>query len=262
MTQVTATKTLTFDCSITDDIACVHLRSGAFLLGTDLGEKQRLKNLLRELESADEVKAVLLLNTDDAFTASKHRNYVETLAQLKTNHSSNRANILLEREDNALDQYALLAIGYRKLLVSCLVGEISTPFFGLSLTSDIRIAEEGMHFSLSHVELGVPPIGGLGYLLPKYIGQGRAAELLITGGKIDDKASRQIGLVNKIIPHASFEEDCIKWVRNILRFGTHHIHYTRQLLYRDCNTFEAYLRKESKIRLHAFNSNHANLPFR
>lgn len=254
MTQILATQKPTFDCSISEGIACVHARSGAFLLGTELKEKQRLKNLLRKLESADEVKAVILLNAADAFTASEHRRYVESLAQLKANHSSDYARILLERKNNALDQFALLAVGYKKLLVSCLVGEIATPFFGLSLTSDIRIAEEGMHFSLSHVDLDLPPIGGLGFLLPKYIGQSRAAELLLLGGTISAQKSHQMGLVNKILPITRFEADCIKWVRSILRSRSHYVPYTRQLLYYDNSAFEAYLEKESAIRLEVFHS--------
>jgi enoyl-CoA hydratase/carnithine racemase len=106
----------------------------------------------------------------------------------------------------------------------------------------------------------MPPTGGLGFLLPKYIGQGRAAEMLLSGGTIDAQASYQIGLVNKVLPHVNFETLCIEWVRNLLSSGTQHIQYTRQLLYNDCTAFEAYLLKESNIRLKAFYRSHINLP--
>jgi enoyl-CoA hydratase/carnithine racemase len=246
----------TFDCSISAGIACVHATRGAFLLGTDLETKQRLKNLLRDLEINNEVNAVLLINTADAFTATEHRNYVESLEELRKDHDSDSAAIMFEQEDNALKQFDLLALGYKKLLVSCLVGEIASPFFGLSLATDIRIAEEGMHFSLSHVALDLPPTGGLGFLLLKYVSQGRAAELLLLGGTIGAQASYQMGLVNKVFPPARFEADCIDWVHSMLRLGTKHIPYTRKFLYNDCPTFDAYLQKESNIRLKAFNRKH------
>ena len=239
---------MTFECQIDEGIACIRLRRGAFVLGTDLEEKQHVLDVFEELERSDEVRAVLLFNAADAYTRREHEHYVASLARLRDSVHWEQATMLLERQDNALDQYALLAARYDKLLVSCLVGEIATPFFGLSLTSDLRLAVPGMRFHLSHVDLGVPPMGGLGFLLPHYIGRGRAAEYLLSGGTIDAHAARELGLVNAILTPDSFETDCVAWVQRILVSGTAHITATRRLIYRDVEAFGAYLQEESKLR--------------
>lgn len=239
---------LTFECNVTDGIAILRARRGAFVLGTDLEEKQRLFNTLDTLENTDDVKAVLLFNDSDAYTEIEHVRYIESLSQLEKADHRELAVRRLEREDNAFDQYLSIAMRYQKLIVSCLSGEIASPFFGLCLTSDVRLCDETLRFQLSHVEEGVPPIGGLGYLLPKFVGQGRAAEWLLTGGTIKAAEAQQNGLVNTVFETTTFEADCVAWVQNVLKRGDAHIKATRQLLYHDVDAFEAYLKEESRLR--------------
>lgn len=239
---------LTFDCTIVDGIACVHLKRGAFILGTDLDEKKHLFDMFEGLGQSDEVKAVLVFNTPEAFAEQEHQHFVESLKNLQAS-ARLEATTLLERQDNALTQYALLAVRYKKLLVSCLVGEIATPFFGLSLISDLRLVLPTTCFCLSHVALGVPPAGGLGFLLPQYVGQGYAAQYLLTGGRIPAERAEELGLIQAILARDTFEQDCISWVQQVLASGTAHLAATRQLMYRNVDAFEAYLQEESKLRL-------------
>ena len=142
---------ISFDYHIDDGIACVYARRGAFVFGINLEEKDRLFRLFEELESNDNVRAVLLFNDADAFDENEHRHYIQSLSALKGKDRQEVADEQLEREDNAVKQFALIAAGFRKLLVTCLRGRISTPFFALSLMTDLRLAARDMAFILSHV---------------------------------------------------------------------------------------------------------------
>jgi len=249
----TSTSGLTFNYSIVESIACIHMRRGGFILGTDLEEKQRWFDLLDELEKSTDINAVLLFNEPDALTEDEHSAYLELLLELRDAERGERAERLLAREENAFDQYANKAMGYDKLLVSCLTGDIATPFFGLSLVSDVRLAQEGMRFCLSHADHGIPPVGGLGYLLPKYVGQGRAVHWLLSGGHIEAQAALESGLVNSILDAGTFEAECINWVKKFLERGDAHVQATRRLVYHEKSIFAHYLQKENKLRLQASN---------
>lgn len=239
---------LTFDGTVREGLACIQVRRGAFALGTDLEEKQRLFALLADLEVNDDIRAVLIFNDVDAFSGDEHRRFAGSLTQLQEIDHGEQAKTLLAREDNAFNQYLLQAMRYEKLIVSCLCGEIASPFLGLSLASDARLCDGETQFRLSHVDLGVPPIGGLGYLLPKYVGQGLAAEWLLSGGTIDADTSLRSGLVNAVLHTETFKTECIAWTQHALSKGTAHIKATRRLLYRETDAFGAYMREELKFR--------------
>lgn len=75
----------------------------------------------------------------------------------------------------------------------------------LALAGDIIIASENAYFSQSFVRLGlIPDSGGL-YNLPRLVGIAKAKELCFTGDTINAKEAKDIGLVNKVVPHDQLE---------------------------------------------------------
>jgi 2-(1,2-epoxy-1,2-dihydrophenyl)acetyl-CoA isomerase len=73
--------------------------------------------------------------------------------------------------------------------------------FCTTLACDIRIASEGARLGLPFVRLGISGADmGATYLLPRLIGYGRAAELLLTGDLIPAGEAQTMGLVNRVVP--------------------------------------------------------------
>lgn len=225
-----------FDCTVEDGLARIDLRKGAFMLGPHLDEKDQLFSVFEDLDRSDKVKAVLLFNSADALTSDEHRRYFDQVSGYATSGQYEIALRMVERENHALTQYSLLATRFSKVLVSCHSGEIASPFFGASLVSDFRLAGGDMSYRLSHVDLGLPPGACLSYLLPKFIGRGRATHWLLSGGTIDAETAHRLGLVTAMIDQVPFVEACLEWVDAALARGTSHVPDTRQLLNRD---FEA-----------------------
>src|SRR5947209_41934 len=52
---------------------------------------------------------------------------------------------------------------------------------------------------------------GAGYLLPRLVGTGRAAELLLLGDTIDAPTAERYGLVNRVVPHAELMSAAYEW---------------------------------------------------
>ena len=68
----------------------------------------------------------------------------------------------------------------------------------LALACHIRIAAENARFGQPEVNLGVIPGYGGTQRLARIVGQGRAAELILTGDMVDAQEAHRIGLANQL----------------------------------------------------------------
>lgn len=70
-----------------------------------------------------------------------------------------------------------------------------------ALACDIRVASDRARMGFPFVNLGITGADmGSTYLLPRLIGYGRAAELLLTGDLILAHEAQAMGLVNRVVP--------------------------------------------------------------
>lgn len=72
--------------------------------------------------------------------------------------------------------------------------------FELALSCDLIVADETAVFGLTEVTVGLVPGGGGTQLLARRIGAGRAADLILTGRKVDAKEAFRLGIVDRMAP--------------------------------------------------------------
>jgi enoyl-CoA hydratase len=72
----------------------------------------------------------------------------------------------------------------------------------MALACDIRVASESAQLGQPEVTLGIPAGWGGTQRLPRLVGPGHAAELLLTGRRINAEEALRIGLVNAVYPAA------------------------------------------------------------
>lgn len=72
-----------------------------------------------------------------------------------------------------------------------------------ALACDFRICSENAVFAQPEVSLGIPPGWGGSQRLPRVVGPGMAAELILTGRRVKADEALRIGLVNSV--HAQSE---------------------------------------------------------
>jgi enoyl-CoA hydratase/carnithine racemase len=82
-------------------------------------------------------------------------------------------------------------------VVARLHGAVIGAGLEIAAACDLRVAAEGPKFSMPEVKLGIPSVVEAA-LLPRLMGSGRAAWLVLTGDSIDARRALEWGLVEEV----------------------------------------------------------------
>jgi enoyl-CoA hydratase len=76
----------------------------------------------------------------------------------------------------------------------------------LCIAADLRIAADHAVFGQPEPAIGIIPGAGATQRLPRFVGLGRAKELILTGARWDAQTALAYGLVNEVVPKARLME--------------------------------------------------------
>jgi cyclohexa-1,5-dienecarbonyl-CoA hydratase len=91
-------------------------------------------------------------------------------------------------------------------VVAAIRGRCLGGGFELALGADLIVAGEGASFGQPEIALGVTPPAACA-LLPGVVGPARAAALIYTGDPMDAAEARAAGLVARVVPDGSVDEE-------------------------------------------------------
>jgi 2-(1,2-epoxy-1,2-dihydrophenyl)acetyl-CoA isomerase len=107
-----------------------------------------------------------------------------------------------------------------KPILGAINGVAAGAGFSLALACDLRVAADTARFTQAYTRLGVVPDGGSTYLLPRLVGPGRAAELILLNPVLSAQEALQWGLVNRVVPEKELEGACLEMARGLARGPT------------------------------------------
>lgn len=96
--------------------------------------------------------------------------------------------------------------------------------------ADIRIASDKAKFGVTFLKLGIIPGDGGTWILPRVIGQSRAAELFYTGDVIDASTAQQWGLVSRVVTHDNLMSEARVLAEKIAAMPPHGLRQAKMLL--------------------------------
>ena len=79
----------------------------------------------------------------------------------------------------------------------------------LALSCDLIVADETAVFGLPETTVGLVPGGGGTQLALRRLGPGRAADLILTGRRIDAAEAYRIGLADRLVPAAAGRQEAL-----------------------------------------------------
>jgi enoyl-CoA hydratase/carnithine racemase len=100
-------------------------------------------------------------------------------------------------------------------VVARLHGAVIGAGLEIAAACDLRIAANGTKFAMPEVKLGIPSVVEAA-LLPRLMGAGRAAWLVLTGEAIDAERAYQWGLIEEIHSFSDLDAGVQKLVKSLL----------------------------------------------
>ncbi len=94
----------------------------------------------------------------------------------------------------------------QKPVIAAVNGAAAGMGMSLALACDYRIMVEGAYMMQAFIKIGLVPDCGSTFFLPRYVGMGRAFELMATGDKVDAGKCLDWGLVNELVPGDNLAE--------------------------------------------------------
>ncbi len=116
-----------------------------------------------------------------------------------------------------------------KFTVAAVEGECTGGGFQLVLLCDARIAERKAIFQLHEVKLGFLP-GMATFRLSKYIGLGRAKNIILTGRELRAEKAFDWGILDQVCEKTSFEQTLQETIDYLLPFHPVALEMSRRLI--------------------------------
>lgn len=116
-------------------------------------------------------------------------------------------------------------------VVAAVNGPAAGAGFALALAADVRVASTAARFNAAFVRVGLSGGDcGASYFLPRLVGAGRAAELLLTGRIVEAEEAARIGLVERLVEPEALLDEALALAGQILANSPIGIRLTKQCL--------------------------------
>ncbi len=138
----------------------------------------------------------------------------------------------LHRQDaEALARVFLAIRALMKPVVCAVRGRALGEGVALALACDVVLAHADAEFGFPEVRIGFVPAVAM-TMLRRTIGEKRAADLVLTGRVVDAEEAERIGLVSRVLPAVTYDEDVAAVLTGLSRSSATSLALTKWLLYK------------------------------
>jgi enoyl-CoA hydratase/carnithine racemase len=103
-----------------------------------------------------------------------------------------------------------------KPVIAAINGAAAGIGFVVACYADIRLAAAGAKLTTSVAKLGLPAEHGMSWLLPRLVGLGPAAELLLTGRTVTAEEAATMGLVHHVYPADQLHDRALTYAAGLV----------------------------------------------
>ncbi len=117
--------------------------------------------------------------------------------------------------DTRFDHPFVWQFGLRFPVVAAINGPAAGVGLVLACCCDLRFAAAGSKLTTSAPRLGLPAEYGLSWILPRLVGIGHAADLLISSRVVLAEEAASMGLVNRVVPDGGALDAALAWAQGV-----------------------------------------------
>jgi enoyl-CoA hydratase/carnithine racemase len=211
-----------------------HLNAYSGLMGEELGKAYRF------CDQEDSIRAVILTGAGKAFCAGADMSAGEDTFGKQDAKSFSAAGV----DPPAWE--------VRKPVIAAINGHAVGIGFTLALHCDMRIIANEGKYGVLQVRRGVMPDSYSHWTLPRLVGMERAADLLLTGRKINGQEAYEMGIASRALPADEVLPAAIAIARDVaLNTAPLSVAVTKKLLWESPNlTWAQVGHKETELHHH------------
>jgi enoyl-CoA hydratase len=194
---------------ISDRVATVTINNPpANALSTQVMEE--LSKTLEELSENVEAKVLMITGAGNLFVAGADIKEIASIPSAKVGAQlASKGQEILGRIEN-FNKPVIAAING----IYCLGGGLE-----LAMACHIRMAGDRVRLGQPEIDLGIIPGFGGTQRLPRFVGKGKALELILTGNRISAQEAKAMGLVDQVVPDAELLKQAKGLARKIASKG-------------------------------------------
>jgi len=173
-----------------DSIAYVAINRPKVLNALNAATMAELRTVFTQLKDDREVRVVILTGAGEkSFVAGADIGELQKNNPVEAKEYTHRGQAVLDLIEN---------LG--KPVIACINGFALGGGCEIAMACTMRLAGENAKLGQPEVKLGIIPGYGGTQRLPRLVGKGIAAQLLLTGEMISAQEAHRIGLVNEVVP--------------------------------------------------------------
>ncbi len=192
-------------CELSDNILTVTLSRPEKLNAFTPVMCEELVDVFSRADADDKIRVVIVTGAGRAFCAGAD------LGEILSPSSPSSLSTGLEDYRDPAGRITLLIYNLKKPVIAAINGPAVGVGITMTLAMDIRLASRDAKIGFVFTRRGLVPEGASTWFLPRIVGLGKAAELLITGRIIGAEEAASCGLVHEVLP----VEDLVTRARGI-----------------------------------------------
>jgi enoyl-CoA hydratase len=206
------------------------------------------RDALRAVGSDNSVRVVVITGAGRGFSSGADHENPGTIPHIEDLTLPTIALRSMEMLDDVITTIRRL----HQPVVAAVNGAAIGGGFCLALAADVRLAGVDAYFRAAGINNGLTSAElGLSYLLPRAIGQSRAAEIMLTGRDVDANEAERIGLVSRVVPTADLLPACFELADRINGWSRAGIELTKRQLWNslDASSLQSHMDAEGTSQL-------------
>jgi enoyl-CoA hydratase/carnithine racemase len=183
------------------------------------GEMDRdVRAAMRAASDDPDVRVIVLTGAGKGFCAGADMGMLQSIQKSSAGARSDRSAIDSQKpwdpdaNPNFQKQYSWFP-AVPKPIIAAINGAAAGLGLILTLYCDIRFASDTAKFTTAFSRRGLVAEHGISWLLPRITGFAHAADLLYSARVIQAAEAHAMGLVSRVLPAATFEQDVMAYVR-------------------------------------------------
>ncbi len=231
------------ELKIENNIAYIALNRSEVFNSFNREMALNLQQVFDDCESNSEVRVIVLTGNGKAFCAGQDLKEV-TSPELNPGFKK----ILEEHYNPIITRIRTI----KKPIIGAINGVAAGAGANIALACDIVVAHEKVSFIQAFSLIGLIPDSAGTFFLPRLIGFQKASALAMLGDKVSANEAEKMGMIYKVLPLESFEEEVNKLALKLANMPTLALGKIKEAFNQSLtNNLEAQLALESKLQIEA-----------